>query len=128
MILGVGQKGLGRARMHNGQLGRVGSRSPFLSSVTVAVLGALAYFAAAELGLELATLNKLASPVWPASGVAIALIRRFGFRAWPAVALGALIANSLSGGLVTGIPIAIGNTIEGVAGGLILIRLTTMQS
>jgi PAS domain S-box-containing protein len=114
--------------MRDGLLERLGFESRFASYGCVLAVGAMAYFAAAELGLALATVNKLASPVWPASGLAIALIRRFGVRMWPAVALGALAANTVSGGIVTAVPIAIGNTIESVAGALILLRLTTLQS
>ena len=94
-----------------------------LSPSLVIGLGALAYFAAAELGLALATINKLASPVWPASGLAVALICRYGVKAWPAISIGALAANALSSGIATAIPIAAGNTIEGVLGGIVLLRL-----
>ena len=74
------------------------------------------YFLAAKLGLSLAFLNASVSPVWPPTGVAIAIVFWLGYRAAPGVFLGALLANSL----LTNVPlattsgIAIGNTLEAI--------------
>ena len=57
--------------------------------------GALGYFLAAQLGLDFATAYKAVSPIWPASGLAVALLLQFGLRMWPAVAVGAFAANAL---------------------------------
>src|SRR5687768_8578965 len=89
--------------------------------VTLAV-GAILYFLLAELGLTLATLHEAASPVWPASGLAVALICRFGFRMWPAIAIGAFVANALIGDAIPSAIIAAGNTLEGLAGSFILTK------
>jgi len=72
------------------------------------------YFLAAKLGLSLASLNASVSPVWPPTGVAIALALWFGYRAVPGILLGALLANYLMTdvGLVTAAGISIGNTLE----------------
>ena len=56
--------------------------------------GALAYFLAAELGIALATTYHPVSPVWPAAGLAVAMVRQFGPRMWPAIAVGAFAANA----------------------------------
>src|ERR1051326_6347116 len=74
---------------------------------------AVVYFAAAELGLSLASLHSNVTPVWPPTGIAIASLLIFGRRVWPGVFLGALAAN-----VPTNIPvpsalgIAVGNTFE----------------
>ncbi|HWA48571.1 MAG TPA: PAS-domain containing protein [Dongiaceae bacterium] len=104
----------------------LGSRSlPYLAAVAG---GAFAYFLAAELGLKLASLHEAASPVWPASGLAVAMINLFGRRLWPAIALGAFSANALIGEVWVALPIAIGNTLEGVVGGHILTTLLKRES
>jgi PAS domain S-box-containing protein len=82
------------------------------------------YFLAAKLGLSLAFLNASVSPVWPPTGVAIALVFWLGYRAVPGVFLGALLANSL----FTNVPfattsgIAVGNTLEAVTAVYLLRR------
>src|SRR6185369_6584098 len=73
---------------------------------------AVVYFAAAELGLSLASLHSNVTPVWPPAGIAIASLLIFGPHLWPGIFAGALAAN-----LLTNIPvssafgIAIGNTL-----------------
>jgi PAS domain S-box-containing protein len=85
-------------------------------SIPPAVLSlivAIVYFAAAELGLSLASVHSNVTPVWPPTGIAIASLLIFGRRIWPGIFAGALAAN-----LLTDIPvgstfgIAVGNTLE----------------
>ncbi len=57
------------------------------------LLIAFAYFLASYLGSALADLHETASPVWPASGIAIGSLFVFGLRYWPAVLIGSLIFN-----------------------------------
>ena len=89
----------------------------------IAVLVAV-YFAAAKLGLSLAFLNGSVSPVWPPTGVAIAAMLLFGYRAAAGVALGSFLANLLLTpvGIVTAAGIATGNTLEAVTA-LFLLRI-----
>jgi len=54
----------------------------------IAIVAGL-YFLAAKLGLSLAFLNASVSPVWPPTGVAIALVFWLGYRSAPAVCRGA---------------------------------------
>ena len=81
--------------------------------VFLILIVAIVYFAAAELGLSLASLHSNVTPVWPPTGIAIASLLIFGRRIWPGIFVGALAAN-----LPTEIPasstfgIAIGNTLE----------------
>lgn len=87
-----------------------------ISDLGVIVVVAAIYFLAAKLGLSLAFFNASVSPVWPPTGVAIALVFWLGYRAAPGVLLGALIANySLTDvSLSTAVGISIGNTLEAI--------------
>jgi integral membrane sensor domain MASE1 len=53
------------------------------------VLVALAYFGTARLGLLLASLHDNVSPVWPATGLAAAVLLLGGRWLWPGVMIGA---------------------------------------
>ena len=54
---------------------------------------AVAYFAAARLGLLLAIPGGHATPVWPPSGIALAALLLCGRRVWPGIWLGSFTAN-----------------------------------
>jgi PAS domain S-box-containing protein len=73
----------------------------------------LAYFAVAYFGLQLASINPSATPVWPATGLAIAAMLLWGYRIAPAVFIAAFIVNYLTAGsALTSGAIAFGNTLE----------------
>lgn len=57
----------------------------------------IAYAALALLGLQWASIMGAGSPVWPASGAALAGLLLGGLRLWPAVLVGRLVAGWLSG-------------------------------
>ena len=90
-----------------------------------AILGIAAiYFATAKLGLSLAFLNASASAVWPPSGIALACLLLWGRWLWPGVFVGAFLANiTTQGSLLTSVGIATGNTLEALAGALLVHRL-----
>jgi diguanylate cyclase (GGDEF)-like protein/PAS domain S-box-containing protein len=58
---------------------------------------ALAYFVAAKLGLLLAMANGNTIPLWPPSGLALALLLMLGPEIWPGVWLGATLAAVSAG-------------------------------
>ena len=59
--------------------------------------------------------------MWAPTGLAIAALFLFGLRLWPAVAVGALLTNATSGvSIGTAAGIAVGNTLEAVAGSFLL--------
>src|SRR3989441_3018972 len=96
----------------------------WLADLGLILIVAGVYFLAAKLGLALAFLNASVSPVWPPTGVAIAVVFWLGYRAAPGVFLGALLANSL----FTNVPfattsgIAVGNTLEAITAVYLLRR------
>ena len=70
----------------------------------------LTYFVLAKSGLALALIHPSASPIWPPTGFALAAIVLWGYRAWPAIFLAAMIANATTTGSIgTAISIATGN-------------------
>jgi PAS domain S-box-containing protein len=84
---------------------------------------AVAYVAAAKLGIELSVAHGVITPVWAPTGIAIAALFLFGTRLWPAVALGALLANATSDASIgVSAAIAVGNTLEAVVAGELLRR------
>jgi|GEM_PF-2265295 len=58
-------------------------------------MGAVAvfYYATAKLGLLTAIPPGVATPVWPPSGIALAVILLWGYRVWPGIVLGSFLAN-----------------------------------
>ncbi len=84
---------------------------------------ALTYYAVGKLGLDLATINPSATPVWPATGIALASFLLFGYRVWPAIFIAALAVNATTAGtLSTSLVIASGNTLEGLVGAWLINR------
>jgi len=85
---------------------------------------AIVYFAAAEIGLSLASVHTNVTAVWPPAGIAIASLLIFGVQLWPGVFVGALVAN-----LLTAIPvgsafgIAVGNTLQALVAYWLLMRV-----
>jgi signal transduction histidine kinase/CheY-like chemotaxis protein len=99
---------------------------PPLLGYLLRLLGlAAVYYVAARLGLRYASIGESISLVWPPTGIAIAGLALLGVRYFPAILIGAYLANS-----ATAIPlaaaggIALGNTLEAVLGAWLFQRLT----
>lgn len=93
------------------------TRSDAMKNVTAVAGLAVVYFVAGKLGLQLAYVYASATAVWPCTGIAIAALLVFGYRVWPGILIGAFLVNLTTAGSVeTSIGIAIGNTLEGLAG------------
>lgn len=91
--------------------------------LVVLTLVAAACALAVAIGLAVSEPGSVITAVWPASGVALALILRLGVRVWPAMAVGAFAAHMFSGlpGWVSfGLAVAV--TLEAVAGWWLLSR------
>ena len=85
---------------------------------------AAVYFVAGKVGLDFfGLLNPSASAVWPPTGVAIASLLLFGYRAAGAVFVGAFLVNyTTAGGMLASLGIAFGNTLEGVVAAYLVTR------
>ena len=91
--------------------------------VAALVTLALAYIAAARGGLQLDAIAGFATLVWAPTGIALAALLLLGYRLWPAIFAGAFVANLWTGApLLAAIGIAVGNTLEALAGVALLRR------
>ena len=80
-----------------------------------------AYFAAGRLGLATPFTSGNVSPVWPASGIALAAILLWGYRVSPGIAVGAFLVNFWSPVPHTAaVGLAAGNTLAAVTGAFLL--------
>src|SRR5437870_28206 len=81
------------------------------------------YVGAAKLGLHLSVAHGLITPVWAPTGIALAALVLLGPRYWPAVAIGAFIANATTGAsLPEAAFISVGNALEAIVGAALLRR------
>jgi signal transduction histidine kinase len=95
-------------------------RFPTLPAIGILIF---VYFIAGKFGLVLASLHASASPVWPPAGIALAALLLLGYRAWPAIFIGAFLVNvTTAGNVVTSFAIAAGNTLEALAGAWLVNR------
>ena len=82
-------------------------------NIFIILISFLSYYLVSRLGLEVASINKQASPVWPATGVAISLIFFFGPKVLVGIFAGAFLVNFLTGlSLSATAFIALGNSLE----------------
>jgi PAS domain S-box-containing protein len=82
---------------------------------------AAAYVLTARLGLTISTYPDSVTLVWPPSGIALAAVLLFGYRVWPGIALGAVIAIASTGApLVLMLATALGSTAEALFGAYLL--------
>ena len=96
---------------------------PFARRLLLLLGLTLLYIAAGKLGLALAFGNKSVSPVWPPTGVALAMCLVVGRAAWPAVLAGAFVVNvTTTHHVPSSVTIAVGNTLEAVVGAWLIER------
>jgi integral membrane sensor domain MASE1 len=93
----------------------------------VAVLAG-AYYGAAKLGLSLAFASPSVTAIWAPTGISLAAVILWGYRVWPGVALGAMLANAWTGVPFLGVlGITVGNTLEALAGAYLLRELADFR-
>ena len=103
-------------------LGRM-RQSRALSRAVILVAIALFYYLGAKVGLRFAYVHTSVTTVWPPAGIALAAFVLYGYRVWPAVFVAALLANlTTTSVLFSSVGIAIGNTLEGLAGAYLVNR------
>ena len=84
----------------------------------------VAYVLSARLGLMISPVSGFATLVWPPTGIALAALLLRGVRLWPAVMLGAVVANAWNGAsLWAALGIGIGNTLEAILAVWLLTRV-----
>src|SRR3954463_8602346 len=99
---------------------RIWARADY--ALELCVVGAL-YFLMAKAGLALASINPSATPIWPATGLALAAVLICGYRIAPAILVAAFAANVTTAGTVaTALVIGCGNMFEGLVGAWLINR------
>jgi signal transduction histidine kinase len=84
----------------------------------------VAYVFSARLGIDLPGAHGVVTPVWAPTGIALVGLVLYGPGLWPAVALGAIVANSTSGASgPEAVLISVGNTLEAIVGSMLLRRV-----
>src|SRR5437588_6803543 len=82
---------------------------------------AAAYFLVATIGLRYATIGPSISPVWPPTGLALAALVLLGPGYWPAILLGAFVANAATNiPILAAAGIACGNAAEAMLAAYLL--------
>ncbi|HYY80479.1 MAG TPA: MASE1 domain-containing protein, partial [Actinomycetes bacterium] len=102
---------------------RAGASVPWRLAAYAARTALLAglYFAAAKAAFAIAFVHTSIAPVWPPSGIALAAVLLFGWRAVPAVLLGAFLFNTTTPvPLSVSLSIGVGNTLEAVTAATLL--------
>jgi len=86
------------------------------------------YFIAGKLGLSVPFTSGNVSPVWPASGIALAAVLLWGSGVWPGIAAGAFLVNFwTSAPAPAALGIALGNTSGALVGRYLLRRFADSQ-
>src|SRR5580658_4772479 len=84
---------------------------------------AVAYFGIAVSGLLIPWINPTATPLWPPTGLALALVLLRGYRIWPAILVGAFFSTVVgNGALSEAACIALGTPIAALAGAWLINR------
>src|SRR5919199_2037182 len=110
-------------RFKNSLLRLARNRTHLLQAVLMAVL----YFGLAKGSLVFAAVNGYATPIWPASGIALAAILLLGYHLWPGVFLGGCMAHfvgeQLTGAaFLSGLCIGMGNAVGTVLAAYLIKR------
>ena len=82
-----------------------------------AALLAAVYVAFARFGLAIQPVSAFATLVWAPSGIALSALLVLGYRFWPSIAIGAVVANVWNGAPIpVALGIGAGNTLEALLG------------
>ncbi len=89
---------------------------------------AAAYFVAGKIGLAFAFVHGNVTPIWPPTGIAVAAVCLFGYRVWPALALGAFITTASTGApLLFAAAAGLGNPLQALAAVYLLRRVASFD-
>jgi PAS domain S-box-containing protein len=102
--------------------------APSLADVVRMGMVCAVYVSAAKLGLSLDAVSGFATAVWPPTGIALGALVLYGYRLWPGIALGAFLVNASAGApVLVASGMAVGNTLEAVAGTYLLQHVVGFQ-
>lgn len=100
------------------------ARTYDVRSIFVMLALAAVYLVAAKVGLAFLLFHKTVSPVWPASGIALAALLWLGVSRWPGIFLGCFLVSSLwLAPPLASLQMSAGATLEVVLAALLLRRL-----
>ena len=85
------------------------------------------YLVAGKIGLASPFTSNNISPVWPASGVALAALLVFGYRIWPAICAAAFVVNWPAIPHLAAVGLACGNTLAALTGAFLLRRIAKVD-
>jgi PAS domain S-box-containing protein len=108
-----------------GKAGSIGLRGALKAAAYTLELIAIAtaYFGLALSGLLVPWINPTATPLWPPTGLALALMLIRGYRIWPAILVGAFFSTAVDGGALSEAAcIALGTPIAALAGSWLINR------
>ena len=101
----------------------------FIIYLAKILLLAIIYHLAARVGLKMAYVQANTSPVWPPTGIGLAVLLIFGVRFWPGISLGVFIGSLLTGAPVSlALGITIGNTLEALTAVYLLTRVVKFNN
>ncbi len=115
-------------KKYNHQLKIMSINKSYLIKILIIVV---VYFILAKLGLLMAFKQTNASPVWPPTGFAIAVILLWGYRVWPGIFIGAFLINVLTfawhdipstTSVLMSLGIGTGNVLEAIVGAFFILR------
>jgi signal transduction histidine kinase len=110
--------------------------SSFSKSLRFVVLVAM-YFVAGKVGMLLRDANSGVSPIWPATGIALAGLLLWGYSLWPAIFVGAclidvtshsIVQASVALKIVHAVGIASGDTLEALVGAWLVNRFAIVSN
>jgi integral membrane sensor domain MASE1/anti-sigma regulatory factor (Ser/Thr protein kinase) len=97
------------------------STSPARETFVRWVIVAVAYYAAARVGLRLALVGQSVTPLWPPTGLALVALLAWRRRMWPAILVAAFAVNApITPTYAAAAVIAVGNTIAPIVAVLLL--------
>src|SRR5215207_2209015 len=92
--------------------------------IAIGLAVSVSYVLAAELGFQVALVAEQVTTVWAPTGIGMAALLLWGHALWPAIWLGAFVANAGSDApLWTAAAVATGNTLEALAAAWMLRRV-----
>ena len=112
-----------RARFAKAEISAFGSARSAATYLVELLIAAASYVGLAESALLLPAINPAATPLWPPTGFALALVLLRGYRIWPAILVGSLSPYLMAGRSLLELgSVAIGTLLAAFAGTWLISR------